>query len=301
MGKKDNSKICIMIIPHTEKVRRISVPNWVPKATIISLAIIFIIIFTTIRSISSSNINLKQEYDNKISEINNLEAENKDKEIELSKLKSQTKELHNKTNEVESKLEEIDKLQKKLEKMADIKSPSRGGNINRNIKFETLEPEEEMEVLTEILENKKQELEIFIQDLEERFEYLECVPDLWPAKGKLTSGFGNRKNPLGWGSRFHQGIDIANSSDTDILAAGKGVVAFSGTKSGYGKVIIINHGNEFNTLYAHNQKLLANVGDRVEKGQVIGKMGSTGRSTGCHLHFEVHKNGNPINPLEVLK
>ncbi|NMB27739.1 MAG: peptidoglycan DD-metalloendopeptidase family protein [Tissierellia bacterium] len=301
MEKKNNSKISIMIVPHTEKVRRISFPSWVPKAIIIALTALFMTIVITVKHISSSNTNLKQEYDNKVSEITNLEIENKNKEIELSKLKSQTKNLYEKTNEVEDKLKEIDKLQKKLEKMAAIKSPSRSGNVSRNIKLETLQPDEEMEVLTEVLEDKKLELEIFIKDLEERFEYLECVPDLWPAKGKLTSGFGNRKDPLGWGSRFHQGIDIANSSGTNILAAGKGVVAFSGNRNGYGKTIIVNHGNGYKTLYAHNRKLLIHVGDRVEKGQVIGKMGSTGKSTGCHLHFEIHKNGNPINPLEVLK
>nr|WP_272878427.1 M23 family metallopeptidase [Clostridium sp. Cult3] len=158
-----------------------------------------------------------------------------------------------------------------------------------------------MEVLKETLEDKEKELAIFIQDLEERFEYLERVPDLWPAAGRLTSGFGNRRNPFGRGIRFHQGIDIANSSGTNIKAAAKGIVTFAGNKAGYGKVIIIDHGNEYNSLYGHNRKLLVDVGDEVEKGQVIAKMGSTGRSTGPHLHFEVHKNGNPINPLDILK
>ena len=143
-----------MIVPHTEKVRRISFPSWVPKAIIITLTALFMTIVITVKHISSSNTNLKQEYDNKVSEITNLEIENKNKEIELSKLKSQTKNLYEKTNEVEDKLKEIDKLQKKLEKMAAIKSPSRSGNVSRNIKLETLEPDEEMEVLTEVLEDK---------------------------------------------------------------------------------------------------------------------------------------------------
>jgi murein DD-endopeptidase MepM/ murein hydrolase activator NlpD len=301
MDKKHDSKICIMIIPHTKKVKRITIPSWVPKATITSVLTIAATFFIILNSISSSNSNLKQEYHKKISEINNLEEENKNKEIELSKLKSQTEELRQKTNEVEDKLEEIDKLQRKLEKMAGLKSPSRGGNISREIKPETLDPKDGMAALKETLEDKERELEIFIQDLEERFEYLEHIPDLWPAKGKFTSNFGSRKNPFGRGIGFHQGIDIANSSGTNILAAGKGVVTFSGTKNGYGKVIIIKHGYGYETLYGHNQTLLVDVGDKVDKGQIIGKMGSTGRSTGPHLHFEIHKDGEPIDPLRVLK
>lgn len=301
MDKKDNSKICIMIIPHTEKVKRITISRWIPKAIIISITAVVIAIFISFNNMSLTNSILQQKYDNKVLEISSLEKENKDKTDELKKLKTQNMELYGITNEVENKLAEIDKLQRQLEKMAGIKSPSRGGSIGRDIRPEVLEPKIEMEVLKETLEDKEKELAIFIQDLEERFEYLERVPDLWPAAGRLTSGFGNRRNPFGRGIRFHQGIDIANSSGTNIKAAAKGIVTFAGNKAGYGKVIIIDHGNEYNSLYGHNRKLLVDVGDEVEKGQVIAKMGSTGRSTGPHLHFEVHKNGNPINPLDILK
>lgn len=290
-----------MIIPHAEKVKRITISRWIPKAIIISITAVVIAIFISFNNMSLTNSILQQKYDNKVLEISSLEKENKDKTDELKKLKTQNMELYGITNEVENKLAEIDKLQRQLEKMAGIKSPSRGGSIGRDIRPEELEPKIEMEVLKETLEDKEKELAIFIQDLEERFEYLERVPDLWPAAGRLTSGFGNRRNPFGRGIRFHQGIDIANSSGTNIKAAAKGIVTFAGNKAGYGKVIIIDHGNEYNSLYGHNRKLLVDVGDEVEKGQVIAKMGSTGRSTGPHLHFEVHKNGNPINPLDILK
>ena len=301
MEKKNNSKISIMIIPGTEKVKRISFPDWVPKAMTIAFAVLTLTIFITFKHIASSNINLKREYDDKVHEVSELETENQNKEQELLKLKSQTKHLYEKTSEVEDKLEEIDKLQKRLEKMADMKSPTRGGDIKRNINLKTLEPDEQMDVLAEMLDTKKQDLEIFIKDLENRFEALKHIPDLWPANGRLSSRFGYRRDPLGLGSRLHKGIDISNSPGTSVIAAGKGVVKFSGNKGGYGKTIIINHGNGYETLYAHNKNLLVKVGDKVEKGQIIGKMGSTGRSTGCHLHFEVHKNGTPTNPLDVLK
>ncbi|AZK45614.1 peptidoglycan DD-metalloendopeptidase family protein [Paenibacillus lentus] len=116
----------------------------------------------------------------------------------------------------------------------------------------------------------------------------------WPVSGaRMTSSYGKR-----WG-RTHKGIDLV-SSNRNILAADEGVVSFAGTKSGYGNVIIINHNNGFETLYGHLSKISVEKGDIVEKGDKIGVMGSTGRSTGTHLHFEIHKNGTVQNPMKYL-
>ncbi len=94
----------------------------------------------------------------------------------------------------------------------------------------------------------------FIVEVDNRFKYLESIPDLWPAQGRLTSKYGNRRNPFGRGIRFHKGIDIANSYGTSIKAAGSGIVTFSGTRAGYGRTIIIKHNSEYQSLYAHNSK-----------------------------------------------
>ena len=299
MENKDDSKICIMIIPHTEKVKRITVSKWILKAIITSVAAIVVTVIIFFNYMSSSKLNLKEDYYNSLEEISNLKKEYEDKEKELKKLKSQNSELYEITSEVENKLAEIDKLQRQLEKMAGIKSPSRGGNVGREIKPEELETEKGLEVLKETLDDKERELEVFIDELEERFEYLERVPDLWPAAGRFTSGFGNRKDPFGKGIRFHQGIDIANSPGTDIKAAGKGTVTFAGNKGGYGKVIIMIM--VMNTIhYTVIIKTIGKCRGQVEKGQVIAKW-EYWKSTGPHLHFEIHKNGNPINPLDILK
>lgn len=114
-------------------------------------------------------------------------------------------------------------------------------------------------------------------------------------RGVVTSEFGWR-----WGRR-HNGIDIGMPIGTDIKAADGGVVTFSGTKGGYGKCIIIDHGANLETRYAHNSKLYVKKGDKVFKGQTIAASGNTGVSTGPHLHFEIRKNGTPINPREYLK
>lgn len=116
-----------------------------------------------------------------------------------------------------------------------------------------------------------------------------------PTRGRLTSRFGYR-----WG-RKHEGIDIAAKIGTPVHAADGGKVVFAGTKSGYGKLVIIDHGANVKTYYAHNSKLLVSKGTKVFKGQKIAEVGNTGRSTGPHLHFEVRKNGVPVNPLKYVK
>ncbi|GFP37835.1 lipoprotein NlpD [Candidatus Hakubella thermalkaliphila] len=118
----------------------------------------------------------------------------------------------------------------------------------------------------------------------------------WPAQGTLTSGFGPR-----WG-RMHEGIDIAGSHGAPIIAAedGEVVQVNEGYGGGYGKYVVIYHGGGLSTLYAHNSGNAVSVGEKVKRGQVIAYMGSTGNSTGVHLHFEVRINGVPRAPLEYL-
>lgn len=301
MNNKDNSKICIMIVPHTKKVRNIVIPQWLPKASLGLFLTLFVALFLYIGKATTYQLSLKEDSNNKAFIINHLEEESKLKSMELDNLRSHNRNLEQKSEVINGKLLEIDKLQRRLEKMAGIDSPSRGGSLGPDIPLEDLSSNNKIDILSEVLDDKRLELEHFIDDLEIQFEYLESVPDFRPTSGRLSSKFGNRRNPFGSGIRFHQGIDIANSRGTDILAAAKGTVTFSGYKGGYGKTLIINHGNGFTTLYAHNNSLIVNVGDKVEKGDLISKMGTTGRSTGNHLHFEIHKNNKPIDPMDIIK
>jgi murein DD-endopeptidase MepM/ murein hydrolase activator NlpD len=117
---------------------------------------------------------------------------------------------------------------------------------------------------------------------------------IWPVRGRVTSGFGYR-----WG-RQHAGIDIAAPTGTPIKAAKAGRVIFAGTMNGYGNVIIVDHGGGFSTLYAHQSRMASGKGQSVPQGQVIGYVGSTGRSTGPHLHFETRFGGSPRNPRPYL-
>ena len=124
---------------------------------------------------------------------------------------------------------------------------------------------------------------------------------LWPVEGPLTSPFGERDHVMGGsGTQFHAGIDISVPTGTPVQAAQAGIVVFAGYNGAYGKAVKLDHRHGFSTLYAHNSRLLVHVGQSVRAGQVICLSGSTGRSTGPHLHFEVHKDGSPIDPLPHL-
>ena len=117
---------------------------------------------------------------------------------------------------------------------------------------------------------------------------------IWPVQGPITSPFGMR-----WG-RMHEGIDIGVPYGTPIHAAASGAVIYAGWMSGYGNLIVIDHGNGLATAYGHQSSIVVSCGQDVAQGQTIGYVGSTGHSTGPHLHFEVRVNGNPVDPLGYL-
>ena len=122
----------------------------------------------------------------------------------------------------------------------------------------------------------------------------------WPCSGRISSRFGYRNTGIAGASTYHKGIDISNSYGTPILAADGGTVTYAGWMSGYGYLIIIDHGNGYETYYGHNSSLVASVGEKVYKGQQVARMGSTGISSGNHCHFGVKKNGTFVNPLNYL-
>ncbi len=126
-------------------------------------------------------------------------------------------------------------------------------------------------------------------------------PEGRPTKGGfISSNFGDRQDPFTGHEAFHRGIDFAGSAGSEVVAVAAGVVTWAGQRSGYGSLVEVNHGNGYITRYAHNQRTLVTVGQTVTRGEAIALMGSTGRSTGPHVHFEVLKNGRQINPASFL-
>ena len=135
---------------------------------------------------------------------------------------------------------------------------------------------------------------------------MRAMPIIMPVDRRrisIRSGFGWRRDPFTKGYRFHQGLDLAGRIGTPIYATADGLVLDPYAKSsmsGYGKVVVINHGFGYQTLYGHLSKILVKPGDKVKRGQIIGHMGSTGRSKGPHLHYEIHYKGTPVNPINYL-
>jgi murein DD-endopeptidase MepM/ murein hydrolase activator NlpD len=127
-----------------------------------------------------------------------------------------------------------------------------------------------------------------------------ATPCGWPCEGKISSVYGLRVHPIFETRDFHSGIDIANVTFTPIFCTANGKVIFSGKQSGYGNIIVIDHGYNYRTVYAHLSKKLVKVGENVVRGQIIAKMGTTGSSTAPHLHYEVHFKGKAVNPKPYL-
>jgi murein DD-endopeptidase MepM/ murein hydrolase activator NlpD len=124
---------------------------------------------------------------------------------------------------------------------------------------------------------------------------------IWPIRGRITSGFGNRLDPLTHDRRFHCGIDISANVGTPVYAASDGKVIFNGWKPGYGNVVIVRHEGGYISVYAHNSKNLAAADSEVKRGDLLAYSGMTGAVTGAHLHFEIRKYVNPLNPLRFIR
>jgi len=125
-------------------------------------------------------------------------------------------------------------------------------------------------------------------------------PAAWPVRGSIVSRFGLRRSPFGTGTEFHEGLDIDAPYGAPVRATGDGRVIFAGWKSGYGQLVVIDHGYGYQTAYGHNSKIKVRVGQAVKRGDVIAYVGSTGRSTGPHLHYEVIYQGQKKDPLDYL-
>lgn len=151
------------------------------------------------------------------------------------------------------------------------------------------------------MEDRKQKLSVLETLLMSRSLSERVMPSGRPVEeGWLSSKFGKRNDPFTGKQEYHKGLDFAGKKGSEILAVGDGVVVWAGERSGYGNMLELNHGNGYVTRYGHNQRHLVEIGEKVKKGQQIALMGSSGRSTGPHVHFEVLKNGKTVNPAKFI-
>jgi murein DD-endopeptidase MepM/ murein hydrolase activator NlpD len=165
------------------------------------------------------------------------------------------------------------------------------------------------EILTSTLKNRQLQGKIdfastSFRQIEEFVRYRhnlwEHTPFVLPTKGQITSGFGYRMHPILGEEKFHEGLDIANSRWTPIYATADGIVTTSNGNSNFGNLVVIDHGNGYTTKYAHMTKIMVEKGQLVKRYGLVGYMGDSGRATGIHLHYEVHRDGAPQNPEKYI-
>ena len=234
--------------------------------------------------------------------IQKLEKDNKEKQEAIKSYKAYQ-------DSINGKMEKLDKLEKqiqdKLDKSHFLKDTAK---LQDTASFKTTYTVQKMSYLTdkqipiEEIDSKIASLQKISTELDEALEKEKYIPTLFPCRGRITSEFGWRPNPYNYNRQEnHKGLDIANCYGTEIHCTAKGTVIEAQYQSGFGNVVFIDHGNGLVSIYGHASKLCVSQGDQVEKGDVIALMGSTGRSTGSHVHFEIRRNGEPVDPVKLIQ
>jgi murein DD-endopeptidase MepM/ murein hydrolase activator NlpD len=161
-------------------------------------------------------------------------------------------------------------------------------------------PEDTFGLLRTVLEGLDTSLSLVRRTVEKRNALAAATPSIWPAHGWLSSPMGHRTDPVNGGDDFHAGLDIAGDKGQPVFATADGTIDFAGYRGDYGNLVVIDHGYGLETRYGHLQSFEMAKGGKVQRGDVIGHVGSTGRATGNHLHYEVLANGTLLNPLRLL-
>ncbi|MBA3036971.1 MAG: M23 family metallopeptidase [Desulfobacterium sp.] len=235
-------------------------------------------------------------------------------EDELVNQRKQIQFFANEIKTIKSKLTDLHNFEKKIRAMAKIKKNKRfigiGGSNPETIdtaialteRHDSLMQEMHVQVaeIDFAASRQKEGLKSVVSFFEEQRNLLAVSPSIRPTFGNITSTFGYRTSPFTGLREFHKGIDIAAPGGTPIIATANGVVSEAGYLGSLGNAIVINHGYGMVTCYGHASKILKKPGSFVKRGEIIARVGNTGRSTGAHVHYEIHHNGIPVNPSNYL-
>jgi murein DD-endopeptidase MepM/ murein hydrolase activator NlpD len=293
-----SSRLTMIIIPQSQETPlRFSVSK-----TTLRVAALLVVLFVVVSAGIAALYGTKQADYNKLEAIKE-DSLRKDQTIEL--LDQQIKAIEQQQERLLSKQADIKKMMGVQEDVPVTTESSGGGKGGSGPTRDALVTGEDSYLMAQQIKNQldlqEKELDELLAKVNNDKAYFRSLPNQWPTSGEISSYYGWRKSPFGGRSEsFHDGIDIANDSGTEVCAAADGQVVFAGWQPVYGRTILIEHGHGFATKYAHNSALLVEEGDRVKKGQVIARMGTSGRSTGPHLHFYIMKWDQTLDPLIYL-
>jgi murein DD-endopeptidase MepM/ murein hydrolase activator NlpD len=256
-------------------------------------------------------------FDNSISEMQHqLVVQQEQVDTGREQLDSSLSAMTFKLAQMRSRLVRLDALGEQLTQIASLEdgefdfsvAPGLGGPDNVLIIEAASAADVEQELglmfarLDNALESRESQLQILQSMLsDKKLKSERTVAGRPILKGWMSSKYGMRTDPFDGGRRWHAGVDFAGRQGSDVIAVASGVVTWSSERSGYGNMVEINHSDGFVTRYAHNEANIADLGAIVKKGDLIAKMGSSGRSTGPHVHFEVFKNGRTVDPASYIK
>lgn len=325
--KKSDRFYTIMIIPEkTATVRKFLIPSWLANSFRFGGGVIVVLLIVMIANYGYVM--------SEVSENNELRTENRRLKQQVQTFRNKMDTLDNNIERIKTlstKLRVItgaedrggvQALMKNIPDSSAVTAQTSSHSLNNNsmpadiaqfseevsekdperdtLKKQYLELNAELTTLTAQALALEQTLNDQYESLVDQKAFLSAIPTRKPAIGYFTSGFGIRKAPIGGKTKMHEGLDVANHPGTPIKATADGLVSFADGKAGYGKTVIIDHGYGLETLYAHNSRILVQKGKRVRRGDTISLLGTTGRSTGPHVHYEVHVNGVPVDPLTYI-
>ena len=236
-----------------------------------------------------------------------LDMENRNFRAATGELTTQLQSLQAVVGELGAKAAVDSDTARAMERLpAVVKSRASGGPIISLPSARTLfsprvgSPEDTFGVLRDLLYTLESRLQLVQPDVERRQALAAATPSIWPARGWMNAGYGSRRDPFTGGADYHPGLDISADRGDPVVATANGTVTAAQRSGAYGNMIVIDHGFGISTRYAHLDGFRVKPGDPVRRGDVVGYAGSTGRSTGAHLHYEVLVYGRHLNPLQFL-
>lgn len=298
LGKKRKiGKYSVIVIPGKYgTAKNWSIPTWILPALITFNIAFFSFVLAIYLQLKDANNDLIH-MDSLKNNVEVLNKENLNQEDQLNEYEQYTEEIKDKLQQIQELEKEIQDTMKQTKDLKEIEIAQ----------LTYTEMSEEISQLgyadlSQALDFKIETLNNVQKDVNLIKRYNDKIPTLLPCAGRYTSKFGNRSNPFSrGGTEFHSGVDIANSYGTKVGATADGVIIVADYSGGYGNLVAIDHQNGYVSYYGHNSSLLVEVGQYVKRGEVIALMGSTGRSTGNHVHFEIRLDNTPVDPFKVLR